>query len=266
VICLTFDVEERFHSHLAPAGTERVWRMEDRILAIIDELVARDRTATFFVVGELAEQFPDAVRRMSEAGFEVATHSHTHPRFDRHSHDSLREEITRSRKALEDITGERVLGFRAPSWSVHLEDEWLWDFLGEQGFRYDSSLFPFKTHMYGSWHNPPRPFRISAALLEIPASVHPVGPLRIPYGGGFYFRLYPWWVTRALMKRDLARAKTPVVYLHPWEFEPTPDASERGLNRFIANYNIAHTWSRMLDVLQRHETTTALALSESLAL
>jgi polysaccharide deacetylase family protein (PEP-CTERM system associated) len=192
VICLTFDVEERFHSHLAPVAAHRAWRMEDRILAIIDELIARERTATFFVVGELAERFPKVVRRMSEAGFEVASHSHTHPRFDRNSAESNHEEIARSRKALEDITGQPVLGFRAPSWSVGLDDEWLWQFLAEEGFRYDSSLFPFRTHMYGSWRNPVRPFRLSSDLVEIPAPVHALGPVRIPYGGGFYFRLYPW--------------------------------------------------------------------------
>lgn len=265
MICLTFDVEERFHSHLAPVAAHRAWRMEDRILAIIDELVARERTATFFVVGELAERFPKAVRRMSESGFEVASHSHTHPRFDRNSAESNREEIARSKKALEDITGQPVLGFRAPSWSVGLDDEWLWQFLAEEGFRYDSSLFPFKTHMYGSWRNPVRPFRLSSGLVEIPAPVHVLGPVRIPYGGGFYFRLYPWWLTRTLMKRDLASEKTPVVYLHPWEFELPKQVSERGLNRFIANYNIRRTWSRLCDVLDRHETITALDLCDALA-
>ena len=119
--------------------------------------------------------------------------------------------------------------------------------------------------MYGSWRNPVRPFRLSSGLVEIPAPVHVLGPVRIPYGGGFYFRLYPWWLTRTLMKRDLASEKTPVVYLHPWEFELPKQVSERGLNRFIANYNIRRTWSRLCDVLDRHETITALDLCDALA-
>jgi peptidoglycan-N-acetylglucosamine deacetylase len=264
VICLSFDVEERFHSHLMPEGIKRVWRTRDCILELLDALMAANRTATFFVVGELAERYPDVVRKMSDEGFEVASHSHTHPRFDLNTPEKNREELARSKKVLEDITGHAVLGFRAPSWSVRLEDEWLWDYLAETGFRYDSSLFPFKTHMYGSWQNPLRPFPISSELVEIPAPVQAFGPLRVPYGGGFYFRLYPWWVTRRLLRRDLRRGHTPVVYLHPWEFEEAEHVAETGFgNRFIGNHNIRATWPRFRDLLESHETTRAIDLCEA---
>ena len=266
MICLTFDVEERFHSHLAAGGTPREWRMERCISEIIDRLLEHRRAATFFVVGELAERYPHLVRRMADEGFEVATHSQTHPRFDLNEPEENIREVARSRRVLEDITGEPVVGFRAPSWSVRVGDGWLWEHLVESGFEYDSSLFPFRTHLYGSFQNPTRPFRVHPQLWEVPPSVAEVAGARIPYGGGFYFRLLPWWMTSALGSRDERRGRVPVTYLHPWELEPGEAATETGLlDRFIGNFGIRRTWPRLEALLRAHETTTMKALVSTLA-
>ena len=143
------------------------------------------------MVGELAEEYPDLVIRMGNAGCEIVSHSHRHLRMAAANREECKEDIHRSKQVLEDLKGKPVYGFRAPSWSASLSDEWLWDHLIELGFRYDSSLFPVGTHRYGSWRNPPGPFWLKPELLEIPPSVCRLGGVRIPYGGGFYFRAYP---------------------------------------------------------------------------
>ncbi len=265
MICLTFDIEERFHSHLVPPDAKRHWTLEDCVSRLIDRLLEEDKAATFFVVGELAEKFPGLIRRMSDEGFEVASHSHSHPRFDRNEPEANVKDLARSKTTLEDVTGRPIRGFRAPSWTARLEDHWLWEYLVEEGFLYDSSLFPFRTHLYGSRDNPTKPFQLRPGLLEVPPAVFQLSRVRIPYGGGFYLRLYPWWLTRALLTRDMARGVTPVVYLHPWELEAGSEVLERGWrNRFIGNYNIGRTWGRLNSLLAMHETTTLQKHCEAL--
>ncbi len=258
MICLTFDVEERFHSHLTGADSPRQWRAGDRIARLVDLLEERGKVATFFIVGELAEHYPELIRRIAGAGFEIASHSYSHLKMDPANRRTCEQDITRSKHLLEDISGREVVGYRSPTWTANLTDDWLWDHLVGLGFRYDSSLFPFKTHLYGSFANPVRPFRLRPGLREIPPSVATFGPLRVPYGGGFYLRLYPMWLTRRLVRRDLVRAGTPVVYLHPWELDGhLDDAIESGwLNRFIGNVGVRRTWEYLEELVARHPITT----------
>ncbi len=266
MICLSFDVEERFHSHLTDVAALREWKAGDRIARIVDLLQEHRRVGTFFIVSELAERYPELIRRIAKAGFEIGSHSHSHLRLDTADRAVCLLDITRSKRILEDVAGVPVVGFRAPTWTASLADDWLWDHLIALGFRYDSSLFPFRTHMYGANDNPVRPFWLRPELLEIPPSVWTLGPLRVPYGGGFYFRLYPAWLTRKLIDSDLRRGKTPVIYLHPWEFDPVTTPIEAGvLNRFIGNVNVRKSWDRLDRVLARYETRSLLSAYEDLA-
>jgi len=266
MICLTFDVEERFHSHLTPEDAPRRWEAGDRIARILDHLEAHGHRATFFMVSELAERYPALTRRMASSGFEVASHSHTHLRIDGDDRERVKADVARSKAVLEDLTGRPVYGFRAPSWSARRSDDWFWDHLVSLGFRYDSSLFPFKTHRYGSMRNPVTPFRLRANLVEIPPSVSQLGPFRLPYGGGFYFRLYPRWLTRRLIDRDAGPGRAPIVYFHPWEFDPGETRMEAGLlNAFIANFNSGNTWDAFVDLLARYRTGALIDVAESCA-
>lgn len=266
MICLTFDVEERFHSHLTSEDSEREWLAGDRIARLVDLLEEQGKVGTFFVVGEVAERYPELVRRIGDAGFEIASHSYSHLKMDPANRRACEEDITRSKHVLEDISGREVTGYRSPTWTARLTDEWLWDHLVRLGFRYDSSLFPFRTHLYGSFANPTGPSRLRPDLREIPPSVATFGPVRIPYGGGFYLRLYPMWVTRWLFGRDLDHDRTPIVYVHPWEFGARPDTviESNWLNRFIANYRGSGAWERFVDLVRRNETKTMRDLCEEL--
>ena len=266
MICLSFDVEERFHSHLSDASAKREWKTGDRIARIVDLLQEHERTATFFVVGELAERYPALIRRISDSGFEIGSHTQSHLRLDTGERAACREDITRSKRVLEEVAGVPVVGFRAPTWTASRSDDWLWDHLIALGFRYDSSLFPFRTHMYGSNDNPVRPFRLRPELVEIPPSVWRRGSFRLPYGGGFYFRLYPGWLTRRLIDSDVAGGHAPVVYLHPWEFDSDDEPAERGVvNRFIARVNSGKSWERLRRVVSCYETQTLRSACDAVA-
>jgi polysaccharide deacetylase family protein (PEP-CTERM system associated) len=265
MICLSFDVEERFHSHLASASGPRQWKARERIAHLIDLLLAHRRTATFFIVGELAERYPDLVRRIAESGFEIGSHSYSHLRMDAGNRAACIEDISRSKDVLEQISGAAVVGYRSPTWTASLGDDWLWDHLITLGFRYDSSLFPVRTHLYGSYDNPVRPFRLRPQLLEIPPSVWARAGVRLPYGGGFYFRIYPGWLTRWFIDSDLRCDRSPVVYMHPWDFEVERDRIETGrLNRFIGNVNAGRSWERLSRLVARYPTRSLANLCASL--
>jgi polysaccharide deacetylase family protein (PEP-CTERM system associated) len=266
MICLSFDLEERFHSHLTDGEAAREWKAEDCIARIVDLLLAHRRSATFFIVGELAERYPALIRRIAAGGFEIGSHTYSHVRLDTGDRAACLADITRSKRILEDVAGVPVIGFRTPTWKASLRDAWLWDHLIELGFRYDSSLFPFRTHMYGSNENPIRPFWLRPQLAEIPPSVWKRGPVRLPYGGGFYFRLYPDWLTRRLIDSDIRSGHAPVVYLHPWDFDATDQRVETGLlNRLIGNVNAGSSWGKLRRVLSRYGTRTLASVYDELA-
>ncbi len=256
-VCLTFDVEERFHSHLSVAGAPREFSSGDVLRRLVDWLAETGRRATFFTVGELAEQFPDVFRRMADLGFEVASHSHTHLRLDRSRPEEVAADIARSKTALEQITGKAVRGFRAPTWSAHRTDRHLWELLRELGFTYDSSLFPVSTPMYGSFGNPNKPYWLMPGLMEIPPSAVGFGPLRMPFGGGFYFRLMPLVATRVLIRAAKALGVAPILYFHPWEFEAAEEKIEDGfLKSFIANHGVGANLGRFKQIVGERSTIT----------
>ncbi|MBI3922711.1 MAG: polysaccharide deacetylase family protein [Armatimonadetes bacterium] len=259
MLCLTFDIEERFHAHLTSAGVQPRWELHDRVASCIDWLASMNRRATFFIVGEFAERHPHLVRRAVEAGCEVGSHTYSHLKIDSHNAKQCLADIKRSKELLEEITGLPVSGFRAPTWTARLEDRWLWDYLVELGFLYDSSLFPFPTPLYGSLRNPTHSAWIFPRLLEIPPAVFRWGSFRIPYAGGFYFRLYPLALTRLLLSRELKAGKSPVLYFHPWDFERSPVTMERGLlNKFIGNHNVSNSWGRFVSLLRSQPSSRCI--------
>lgn len=257
MICLSFDIEERFHSHLSPPDTPVSWKMYDRIARIIDWLEETGKVATFFVVGEVAEKYPELIERFVRIGGEVASHSYSHIWIDVARQKSCLADIERSKNVLEDITGKKILGFRAPTWSASLNDHWLWENLAEMGFRYDSSLFPFNAGLYGSYRNPILPFALNENLIEIPPAVAQFSLLRIPYCGGFYFRLLPRPLISSLARRDIRKGRTPVMYFHPWEFADCQDVPEKGVfKRFIAHYGVSRAWEKFKQLILPFECTT----------
>jgi polysaccharide deacetylase family protein (PEP-CTERM system associated) len=181
--------------------------------------------ATFFVLGWVAEQDPSLVRDIVDAGHEVACHSYRHRLVSSQTPDEFREDLRRGRAAIEDAAGVRVLGYRAPSFSIGPGNVWALEILSEEGFFYDSSIFPIRHDVYGFPGAPRFPYRMEfrsgRSLVEIPLTTVRMGRTTWPASGGGYLRLLPMQYTRWAIRRIHEKERQSfVLYFHPWEIDP----------------------------------------------
>jgi polysaccharide deacetylase family protein (PEP-CTERM system associated) len=225
----TVDVEEYFQvkaleSVVSPdewlSRPSRVARSIDALLTCLDRHGVR---GTFFVLGWLAENRPEVVRAIAGAGHEIASHGFRHERVTSLTRDSFREDLHSSKRALEDLIGEAVLGYRAPSFSIIPGCEWAFDVLIEEEYRYDSSLFPIRRRGYG-YPSAPRPphiiHRPSGVLAEFPLATTRFFNYPIPAAGGGYLRQFPLAVIRRAFREATERSESATFYIHPWEIDP----------------------------------------------
>ena len=211
--------EDKISRHEWDSLPCRVERNTERVL----QLFARhDVRATFFVLGWVAERYPTLVRRIADAGHEIASHGYLHKRAINQSPTEFRQDVVRAKCLLEDTVGCAVQGYRAPSFSLGTQTPWAFDILAKAGYRYSSSIYPIRHDLYGMPDAPRFPFRhANAELLEIPISTVRWRGWNIPCGGGGYFRLYPYRLSRWLLRSLNRREKRPAVfYFHPWEIDP----------------------------------------------
>jgi len=191
---------------------------------ILDRLAAYQVRATFFVLANVAETFPGLIRRIADAGHEVASHGLSHTRVYLQSPDTFREETKRAKRLLEEVAGQPVRGYRAAEFSVTHRSLWALDVLAEEDFLYDSSIFPIKGGRYGIPDVPLRPYRIltnqGSTLVEFPLTAIERWGRRWPIAGGGYFRLLPYRLTRAAIQAINNEGRPAVIYLHPYEFAP----------------------------------------------
>lgn len=224
----TIDVEEYFQvsafaSRIAPHDWGRFESRVGRQVELLLALLARHQVrATCFVVGWVAERHRDLIRAIARAGHEIASHGWDHARVTRQTAGQFRDSIRRSKQLLEDLTGVSVQGFRAPSFSIVRGREWALDMLVEEGYRYDSSLFPVRRPGYGYPDGLTDPYwieRPAGRLAEIPPATLQCGGVRLPAAGGAYFRLLPYAVVRAALRQCERRAAPGTFYIHPWEID-----------------------------------------------
>ena len=222
---LTVDVENWYDASLlspyVPAGyrDDRVVAATREVMVLIEGYGVR---ATFFVLGKLAEEHPGMVEEIAGRGHEVASHGWGHKLAYRQTEEEFEEDLKQSLEILERLTGGKVKGYRAPSWSAGAETPWFFDVLVRNGIDYDSSLFPVRTPLFGSPDNPRRPHRVEregGSLVEFPASSVRLGPRTVPVGGGAALRLSPLSFTRRGLKRINREGMPAIVYLHPWEID-----------------------------------------------
>lgn len=253
---LTIDVEDYFQvAALAEAVDRKDWSsMEYRVEANTDRLLElfsqRGVKATFFTLGWVAERSPELVRRIQKAGHEIASHGYSHQLVYNQTPDVFRDETRKSKQLLEDITGEPITGYRAASYSVTAQSRWALDILCEEGFTWDSSIFPVHHDRYGMPGTPHEPYRLKApgggTLIEFPLSTCPLGSYRLPIAGGGYFRLYPYWLSRWGLGK-INRAGQPFIfYLHPWEIDTgQPRLNVKALSRFRHYNNLNKCMGRL---------------------
>jgi polysaccharide deacetylase family protein (PEP-CTERM system associated) len=226
---LTIDVEDYFQvSAFAPTIAPETWdslpcRIErnlDVIFSLLDEHKAR---ATFFTLGWIAERYPHLVRRIVEHGHELASHGYAHLRASDQSRTEFLQDVTRAKALLEDISGVAVHGYRAPSFSIGCGNLWAMQCLSEAGYRYSSSVYPIRHDHYGMPDAPRFAFQPEGAngLLELPVTTVQLFNRNLPAGGGGYFRLLPYSVSRWCLNRVNAVDRQPCIfYFHPWEIDP----------------------------------------------
>ena len=198
----------------------RVERNSDAVLA----LFARHGVyATFFTLGWVAERYPDLIRRIAAAGHEVASHGWDHVRVFTMTPGQFRADIGRTRALLEDLTGRRVAGYRAPSFSIDRRTPWAHEILAEEGYAYSSSVAPISHDHYG-WPGAPRfAFRPvkESALVELPVTSAKFGGKLLAAGGGGFFRLLPYRFSRWAIRQVNREGRPAIFYFHPWEIDPS---------------------------------------------
>jgi len=229
VNAMSVDVEDFFHVQalagaIDPAGWEaQPRRVEANTERLLELFAAAGVTATFFTLGWVAERHRPLVRRIVAAGHELASHGSDHRRADAQGPDGFRADIRRAKRVLEDIGGVRVAGYRAPTFSIGSANLWAFDVLAEEGYAYSSSVYPVKRDFYGMPEAPRGAFFPSPhhRLEEYPITTLRVGARNWPCGGGGFFRLLPYALTRAALRRVNAFEGRPAIfYLHPWEIDP----------------------------------------------
>lgn len=267
VNAMTVDVEDYFQVEaLSACFPQQHWgEVPCRVEGNVDRLLALFQTAgvraTFFVLGWVAERYPGLIRRIIAAGHEVGSHGCDHVRADRQQRDAFKDDVRRSKQLLEDLAGCAVRGYRAPSFSIGRSNLWAFETLEAEGYAYSSSVYPIHHDLYGLPEAPRFPFHPGDGdLLEIPMTTAVRFGCNLPCAGGGYFRLLPYALSRANLRRVNAIDGRPCVfYFHPWEIDPEqPRQSgiswrsrmrhytnlggmERRLQRLLADF----AWSRM---------------------
>ena len=223
---LTIDVEDYFQvSALAPYIPRNQWaqrecrveRNVDRILLMLD---ANQTKATFFTLGWIAKRYPHLVRRIVDDGHELASHGYGHQRVSDLTEATFSADIELAKKLLEDISGQEVRGYRAPSFSIGEGNLWAFDCLERAGYRYSSSIYPIRHDHYGMPDAPRFAHRVRTGLLELPVTTARFFDRNWPASGGGYFRLLPYALSRWLLQQVNQRDRQPAIfYFHPWEID-----------------------------------------------
>ncbi len=266
---LTVDVEDYFHvAALAPNIHRDTWTSREsrvvgntqRLLAIFEQFDVR---GTFFVLGWVAERYPQLVRDIAARGHEIACHGFSHRLVYEQSPKEFYEETLRAKNLLQDITGSAVLGYRAASYSIVRESLWALDILVELGFVYDSSIFPVRHDRYGIPNAERSPHRMSTptgkSIVEWPLATARILGFRLPVAGGGYFRLLPYWLSSwGLASINRREGRPFIFYLHPWEIDPAqPRVSASWLSRFRHYTNLEKCEDRLGRLLGTFQFGTA---------
>lgn len=248
---LSVDVEDYYHVEaFADVVAREQWpaypsRVENNTRRLLDLLEAAQVKATCFILGWVAERYPGLVRQIAARGHEIACHSYWHRPIFRLTPAEFRQDTRRAKDVIEQAAGVGVAGYRAPSFSVTRKSLWAMEVLAEEGFAYDSSVFPVRHDFYGIPDAPRAPFRRSG-IVECPMTTFRLGRANLPVGGGGYLRIFPYWYTAAGIRRAWAEGLPLIVYVHPWEIDPEqPRLQGRLLSRLRHYTNLSQTAPRL---------------------
>ena len=251
---LTVDVEDYFQvSALAPHIARDSWdaqpcRVERNVQRLLAMFAQHDARATFFTLGWIAERYPQLVRDIVAGGHELASHGYGHERASDQSRADFTQDVQRAKALLEDLGGKPVRGYRAPSFSIGHSNPWAFDVLLEAGYHYSSSVYPVQHDHYGMPDAPRFPYAARPGLIEIPITTTRVMGRNLPAGGGGYFRLAPYKLSRWALRRVNSIDRRPAIfYMHPWEIDPgQPRVAGTDMKTRFRHYvNLSRTEARL---------------------
>ena len=269
---LTIDVEDWYMDtdiSTWDSYEDRVVQSTEKILNMLDETNTK---ATFFVVGYVAEHFPGLIEDIKAKGHEIGTHGYSHTSIKKQTPPEFEEDLLKSIRILEHITKDKIKGHRACEFSIGEKTSWAINILKKNGLKFDSSIFPVKTNLYGVPDAPLYPYHISSSnikidnpeddFLEFPLSVYriPFVHKNIPIAGGFYLRFFPYWFIKHAIKKINKMGQPAIFYIHPWEFDPKqPRIKEL---KWFHYYNLSNTEKKFRRLLNDFEFTSIRAWLE----
>ncbi|MCK9606001.1 MAG: DUF3473 domain-containing protein [Methylomonas sp.] len=275
---MTVDVEDyfqvsAFENHIEKSQWDILQhRVVDNTERILDLFARHEVRATFFTLGWIAERYPELVRRIVAEGHELASHGYEHIRVTEQSPAQFRADIRKTKKLLEDVSGQTVVGYRAASYSIGAKNLWALEVLEEEGHLYSSSIYPVKHDLYGMPSAPRFAFRPdnTQQLIELPITTLKVMGKNIPCGGGGFFRLYPYLFSKAAYQYlNSVEKQAGIFYFHPWEIDPQQPRQQNlpFKSRFRHYLNLSRVENRLNNLLNDFawDTMQNVFLSKPLA-
>ena len=256
---MTVDVEDFFHvSAFESIIKPEQWqdyqpRVDNNTKRLLELFAKHNIKSTFFVLGWVAERYPELIKEIHRQGHEIASHGYAHRRATEQTRQEFYDDVLRSKNHLEDLLGEKLIGYRAPSFSIGYNNEWAFEVLAELGFAYSSSTYPVKHDLYGTPDWPRFAYQRKEGIIEIPIPTHRFLGRQTPIGGGGYFRLYPYAFTKYLVTSYLEKEKQPYsFYFHPWEIDAEqPRLTQASLkSRFRHYINLDKTYGKLEKLIE----------------
>lgn len=256
---MTVDVEDYFQvSAFENVIQKKDWdsvglRVGDNTHRLLDIFAQYDVKSTFFTLGWVAKRCPDVIKRIVDEGHELASHGLAHQRATTMSQKEFRDDVYESKNILEDIGGVEVKGYRAPSFSVNDSNTWVYDVINDLGFVYSSSTYPIEHDLYGVPHWPRFKYKREEGIIEIPIPTVRKGNVNTGIGGGGYFRLYPYWLSRRRISRFMSEESAPYsFYFHPWEIDAEQPRFENApwKSKFRHYVNLSRMEGKLVQLLK----------------
>lgn len=262
---MTVDVEDYFHvSAFEKQISPKDWSsckptVDYNTRRLLDIYAEHDVKATFFILGWVAQAFPELIKDIHAQGHEIASHGTNHRRATTQTRDELKADIQTSIDTLESLTGEKIFGYRAPSFSIDKSNEWAFELLAELGFKYSSSTYPISHDLYGTPDWPRFAYKRPEGIIEIPIPTLRKGEKNQGIGGGGYFRLFPYWLSKQRINKFLNDENAPYsFYFHPWEIDPKQPRVKNApfLSKFRHYVNLSSMEKKLVKLLEDYDWTS----------
>ena len=271
---ISFDTEEWFYADFFEAyipidsWDKQTPRVKIGLTKVLNTLRKQNVKATFFIVGKVAQRCPEIIPLIEEDGHEIGSHGHTHRHITKQTPKEFAQDIRKAKKCIELYSSKEVIGYRAPAYTITPKTSWALDILKDEGYEYDSSIYPITGHpTYGFPHAPTEPFILGNNLVEFPMSTVNIFGKVMPFGSGAYFRIFPYMYTKFALNKLNKANKFATFNLHPWEFDTEQKKISIGkLNSFRHYFNRKKNITKLNKLLSNYEFTTFRKVIDKMSL